>query len=163
MLEDIEEKHKFILSLLPVGHIVVELVNGCLKLFIFLKYLSSFIRLSLQLAAVSIKEQIKLRSICSGSHLILIHYTGSLLLVKNLLFQLLNTIISLIYLLRHLLNMSSCFTLVTLKVLNLFVRLLNLLVFLHYDLVCVGVLGVRLLNLVLFGENKSRDTLMYLT
>ena len=59
--------------------------------------------------------------------------------------------------------MSSCFTLVTLKVLNLFVRLLNLLVFLHYDLVGVGVLGVRLLNLVLFGENKSRDTLMYLT
>ena len=59
--------------------------------------------------------------------------------------------------------MSSCFTLVTLKVLNLFVSLLNLLVFLHYDLVGVGVLGVRLLNLVLFGENKSRDTLMYLT
>ena len=59
--------------------------------------------------------------------------------------------------------MSSCFTLVTLKVLDLFVCLLNLLVFLHYDLVGVGVLGVRLLNLVLFGEYKSRDTLMYLT
>ena len=49
LLENVEEEHELVLSLLAVRHVLVELVDGGLELLVLLEHFPPLVRLPLQL------------------------------------------------------------------------------------------------------------------
>ena len=125
LLEYIQEEHEFIFSLFAISHVLIKLINGRLKFLILLVYLSALIRLTLKLRAVSIKDQIKLGSFRSRSHLLLEHQSCSFVVAENLLLLLFNLRISVINLLGHLMHMPTRLVFICLHYLDLFLGLLQ--------------------------------------
>lgn len=120
LLEDVEEEHEFVLALLAVRHVFVQLVYGCLQLFVLLKYFPAFIALLFKLAAVAVEEKVKLRLVRMGCHLLLEHQPGSLLMLLDLMLQVFNLEVPLINLLCHLLNVDPRLVFIPLQVQDVF-------------------------------------------
>ena len=79
-------------------------------------------------------------------------------MLKDLLFELLNLVVSLIYLRRHALYLGARFVLVRLKVPDVFKRLLQVALFLLVLFLHAQNLALHCLDVVLFLEENRRNT-----
>ena len=85
LLENVQEEHELVFSLLTIRHVFVELIDCRLELFVLLKDFPALIRLPFQFGAITIKDEVKLGPFSSRSHLLFEHQSGSLIMPQNLL------------------------------------------------------------------------------
>ena len=129
LLQDVQEEHKLVLSLLAICHVFSQLFNRTLQVLILLHDLSSLFTLLLQLATVPIKDQFHasdhaFATTAAGSlarslvrsflHLLFEHDAGPLLMLEYLLLQLFYLVVSFINLTGHGLDMAPCLILISL-------------------------------------------------
>ena len=162
LLQNVQEEHQLVLSLLAIRHVLIELVNSRLQLLVLLEDAPSLLRLPLKLAAVAVKDQVKLGPLRPRLHLLLKHEACPLLVVHDLGLKMLDFVVTLINLLRHPLHTAPRLVFIPLEMLNLLVGRLKLVLLGLNQLACRAVLLVALLDLVLLRQNQCRDSLVNL-
>ena len=124
LLEYVEEEHEFIFSLLTISHIFSPLINCILEVLILLEYPFPLFRLFLKLTTISIKNKVEFEIFLihrwSILHLIFKNQASSLLVFKYLSLKLFYLIVTFVNLACHLMDMSPCLCLISLKVLHFF-------------------------------------------